>query len=79
MIEKMIKDKKIAMLATDGFEESELFDSKMLLEDAGAKVEIVSLQKGKIKSWNTILISLFHICQIVSILNHRPHLIFMIP
>lgn len=44
-------NRRIAILATDGFEESELFDTKWALENAGAKVEIVSLQSGSIKAW----------------------------
>ena len=44
-------DRRIAILATDGFEESELFDTKKALENAGAKVEIVSLFAGRIKAW----------------------------
>lgn len=43
--------KKMAILATDGFEESELLEPKHALEAAGAKVEVVSLREGKIKSW----------------------------
>lgn len=43
--------KKIAILATNGFEESELFQPKKALEGAGADVEIISLKDEKIKSW----------------------------
>lgn len=43
---------KVAILATDGFEQSELFDPKKALENAGAEVKIVSLEKGEIKGWN---------------------------
>lgn len=41
----------IAMLATDGFEQSELFDPKEALECAGAEVSIVSIKSGYIKAW----------------------------
>lgn len=44
--------KTVAILATNGFEESELSEPKKALEDAGANVEIVSLESGEIKSWN---------------------------
>lgn len=44
--------KTVAILATNGFEESELREPKIALEKAGADVEIVSLEKGEIKSWN---------------------------
>lgn len=40
-----------AILATDGFEQSELFEPKAALEKAGAIMHIVSLQPGKIKGW----------------------------
>lgn len=46
-----LENKTIAILATDGFEESELFEPKKALEDAGAKVNIISLKSGDIKSW----------------------------
>lgn len=46
-----LDNKKIAILATDGFEESELFEPKKALEDAGAKVNIISLKSGDIKAW----------------------------
>ena len=44
--------KKVAILATDGFEQSELFEPKKALEAAGAEVKIVSLKSGEIKGWN---------------------------
>lgn len=47
----LLLDRRIAILATDGFEESELFEPKKALEDAGAKVDIVSLHSGRIKAW----------------------------
>jgi protease I len=42
----------VAILATDGFEQSELFEPKKALEEAGAAVKIVSLEAGEIKGWN---------------------------
>ncbi|WP_339822667.1 type 1 glutamine amidotransferase domain-containing protein [uncultured Parasphingorhabdus sp.] len=47
-----ISNAKIAILATDGFEKSELFEPRKQLIDAGANVTIVSLQSGSIKSWD---------------------------
>lgn len=44
--------KKIAIFATDGFEQSELFVPKETLEAEGAIIEIVSLTHGDIKGWN---------------------------
>ena len=43
--------KRIAILATDGFEESELKSPKEYLEEQGWTAEIVSLKAGKIKGW----------------------------
>jgi len=45
-------EKRIAILATHGFEESELASPKEAMEKEGFKVEIVSLEQGKIKSWD---------------------------
>ena len=47
-----LKRKTVAILATNGFEESELREPKKALEEAGAEVHIVSLESGEIKSWN---------------------------
>lgn len=44
--------KKIAILATNGFEESELSSPKEAMEKEGFEVEIVSPESGKIKSWS---------------------------
>ncbi|WP_374073434.1 type 1 glutamine amidotransferase domain-containing protein [Bdellovibrio bacteriovorus] len=49
---KPLEGKSVAILATDGFEESELFEPKKALDDAGAETSIVSLKKGKIKGWS---------------------------
>jgi protease I len=43
--------KRIAILATHGFEESELKSPKEYLEQQGWTAEIVSLESGSIKSW----------------------------
>lgn len=40
-----------AILSTDGFEESELFEPKAALERAGAIMHVISLRPGKIKGW----------------------------
>lgn len=47
-----LQNKKIAILATNGFEKSELFEPKRALEEEGAKTTIVSLDHGDIKSWD---------------------------
>jgi protease I len=46
-----LERKTVAILATNGFEESELKEPKKALEDAGADVHIVSLESGEIKGW----------------------------
>ncbi|SHI52454.1 type 1 glutamine amidotransferase domain-containing protein [Pseudozobellia thermophila] len=43
--------KKIAILATNGFEESELASPKEAMENEGFQVDIVSLEAGEIKGW----------------------------
>ena len=47
-----LNGKKIAILATNGFEQSELEIPRDKLRDAGANVEIVSLKPGEIKGWD---------------------------
>jgi protease I len=47
-----LKGKKIAILATDGFEQVELTEPKKNLEHAGAQVEVLSIKEGKIKGWD---------------------------
>lgn len=44
--------KRIAILATDGFEESELKSPKEAMENEGFQVDIVSLKSGSIKAWD---------------------------
>lgn len=43
--------KRVAILATDGFEESELKSPKEYLEEQGWQADIVSLKSGTIKAW----------------------------
>jgi protease I len=43
--------KPILIIATDGFEQSELVEPKRLLEEAGAEVVVASLEEGEIKGW----------------------------
>ena len=45
-------NKKIAILATNGFEESELSSPKEAMEKEGFEVHIISPEAGKIKAWN---------------------------
>jgi protease I len=50
-MEKKLIDKKVAILVTDGFEQSEFEMPLKTLLDQGAKVEVISLKKGKVKGW----------------------------
>jgi protease I len=47
-----LSGKRIAILATHGFEQSELEVPRDTLKQAGATVEVVSLQAGEIKGWD---------------------------
>lgn len=51
MKQASLKDKKVAVLVTDGFEESEFTQPVEALKTAGAEVTVVSLHPGTIKSW----------------------------
>ena len=44
--------KRVLIIATDGFEQSELMKPKTLLEKAGAITTVASLEDGEIKGWN---------------------------
>ena len=43
---------RVMILATDGFEQSELLKPKANLEKAGIETAVVSLKSGEIKGWN---------------------------
>ncbi len=43
---------KVMILATDGFEQSELIEPKAALEKAGIETVVVSLEAGEIKGWD---------------------------
>jgi len=47
----LLKDVRVAILATNGFEESELTEPKKALEKEGAEVLIISPQNDEIKGW----------------------------
>lgn len=44
--------KRVMILATNGFEQSELMKPKANLENAGFGTTVVSLEKGEIKGWD---------------------------
>jgi protease I len=47
-----LQGKKIAIVATDGFEQVELTEPRKALEAAGATVDVISPKSGEIKGWN---------------------------
>jgi protease I len=47
-----LSGKRVAILATHGFEQSELEIPRKKLRDAGASVDIVSPERGQIKGWD---------------------------
>jgi protease I len=47
-----LANKKVAILATDGFEYVELVEPRKALEEAGAKTVVISPKDGQIKGWN---------------------------
>ncbi|MGA9668146.1 MAG: type 1 glutamine amidotransferase domain-containing protein [Terracidiphilus sp.] len=47
-----LKGKRIAILATDGFEQAELLEPRKALDEAGAKTEVIAPKSGKIKGWD---------------------------
>lgn len=48
-----LQGKSVAILATHGFEQSELFDPKHALEECGARVSVVSPESNTIRGWNS--------------------------
>lgn len=51
-MEKKLDGRRIAILATDGFEQVELTEPKKILEASGAKVTVLSIKSGAIKGWD---------------------------
>ena len=48
-----LKDKTVAILVTDGFEEVEFTKPLKALKDAGATVHVVAPHAGKVRAWNS--------------------------
>jgi len=46
-----LKGKRVAALATHGFEQDELLQPRKALADAGATVDVVSPESGRIRGW----------------------------
>jgi protease I len=49
---QQLSGKKIAILATDGFEQSELIEPQRALKNSGATVHVVSPKSGTIRGWS---------------------------
>jgi protease I len=47
-----LNGKRIAILATEGVEQSELEIPREALDEAGAETELISLQAGEIRAWD---------------------------
>jgi protease I len=52
MSQGKLKGLKVAILATDGFEQSELTEPRKALDEAGATTEVVAPREGKLRGWN---------------------------
>jgi protease I len=51
-MKNQLKNKKIAILIENGFEEIEFTEPKKALEEAGAEIQVISPQKDKVKAWD---------------------------
>jgi protease I len=51
MDSKLLNGKRVAILATNGFEESELFSPRAALLAAGADVDVIAPEDDKIRAW----------------------------
>jgi protease I len=49
---QQLSGEKIAILATDGFEQSELIQPQRALKDAGATIHVISPKSGSIRGWD---------------------------
>ncbi|MDE1181648.1 type 1 glutamine amidotransferase domain-containing protein [Paraburkholderia sp.] len=49
-----LKGRKVAILAVDGFEQTELFEPKRALADAGATVHVISAKSGTIQGFEHV-------------------------
>jgi deglycase len=52
LTQQALKGVLVAILATDGFEQSELLEPRKALNEAGAETDIVSLKEGRLRGWN---------------------------
>lgn len=49
---RTLQGKKVAVLVTDGFEQSELMEPRKALDEAGAATQAVSPMSKRVKGWN---------------------------
>jgi protease I len=52
-MEKILMNKKVAVVVANGFEESEFTEPIKALKDSGATVDVISLQEGEVRSWSS--------------------------
>jgi protease I len=52
MAQEKLKGFKVAILATDGFEQAELEEPRKALQAAGAETKVVSPKSGELRGWN---------------------------
>jgi protease I len=50
-MQQNLKGKRVAILATDGFEQVELTEPRKALEQAGATTEVIAPKSGEIRGW----------------------------
>jgi protease I len=50
MNDKQLNGLRVAILATDGFEEAELLEPRKALDAAGAKTTVIAPKSGKIRA-----------------------------
>lgn len=51
MAEQSLNGMRIAILATDGFEQVEMIEPRKALNQAGASTEVVSPKQGRVRGW----------------------------
>jgi|SRR5579875_2029612 len=51
-MKESLSGKKVAILATDGFEEPELMEPRKALEGAGATTHVIAPKSGEIRGWH---------------------------
>lgn len=49
---RRLTGRRVAMLVTNGFEQTEVTEPRRRLAEHGARVELVSLRKSRVRAWN---------------------------